>query len=429
MVHVDTVGDDVLTSSNAAPSLTRYSPRKVTIFDELKKLAASCETEESDTQPRELQSKDLDEIRKLMKPPVVVRRTLEATYLLLNAAKAPPRPSAPTWEQVQRMLSDVNFRTRMQSFDHSVLKEKPFLTAYVASEFFGGSDGSTPASKRKTISGADRLKRMGTRRLTVNFDEEEPLSFRRVSRASQASAALFKWSTTVLVEAMNPEVAEAEPVIDLCLCPAIVAAEPNVETAPIVQDLVEEPVLKLPEIKFSHDPLTRQVRPAPKPAPPPPPVFKEPRKVGVGEKPDRHFELMVYFELGRAGLADQGEPALQTVAATFCMRRRMTINLVGCPDPRENEAMRLKRIVFVREWLLGNGIPPASLLELECEKPRVASASGDPGVYCEMRLDDDKFLRDYYILLEEGEAPKDIATRDTINFAKWLEENFQSCKH
>ncbi|CAK0841927.1 unnamed protein product [Prorocentrum cordatum] len=69
-------------------------------------------------------------------------------------------------------------------------------------------------------------------------------------------------------------------------------------------------------------------------------------------KPDRHFELLVPFELGSAALGAASEPALQLVAATWLLRRRLRLRLVSTPFELEHDALGAKRLHVSQEMAL-----------------------------------------------------------------------------
>lgn len=111
---------------------------------------------------------ELEEIRRLKNPPVVVRRTLEMVCLILSAGNAPSSSAPPQWPKVQRML-ERNFVHRMLSFDLELLRTAPKLSRYLVAEYFFSSDGAHAKKDR------------------------DSLTFSRVRRASRPVSALFRW--------------------------------------------------------------------------------------------------------------------------------------------------------------------------------------------------------------------------------------------
>ncbi|CAE8694403.1 unnamed protein product, partial [Polarella glacialis] len=197
-------------------------------------------------------------IRTLRCPTAVVRRTLEATWLVLNAGKgASVAQAPPTWLRVQKMLLDTNLVGRMRDFDASALKAEPVLAAYIVSEYFsagekyqrsparsstsyqrllisrpsssstGGSPvGAAAMVRTESISstggslvGAATTLRTLRRATTLlaagrQIVVDEPLTYQRVRRASVAAGALFGWCTVTLVEALDIQVSEDPAVQD-----------------------------------------------------------------------------------------------------------------------------------------------------------------------------------------------------------------------
>lgn len=425
----------------------------------------------------DLSGKDMDEIRQLKNPPLAVRRTLEAVFLLLHAAKAPANPKPPDWARVQRMLSDANFLARMQNFDASILNESPALTAYVASEYFGSSGGSSGgdalAMRRTHSMGSLRLAESSrrpratlSRKGSTSFDESDPLTFSRVFRASKATAALFRWSALVVVQAIEaslprppsppptlppatrppPVVADAplEPPVPPTPAPLTPVAPPApAHPTPVPQPPSPTPAFMisapnrlaehftLPSVDAAVAPSparlllaeeSRKVLP-PRPAPTP----AKPKRAALPQAPDRHFELLSACVYGSVTMAEEGMEALQTVAATYCMRRRLQIEMVASSAPIENEALARNRLVAARDWLVDNGVPEEALL-VSKESGRIAKETEDPGIVCKIVLSNDKVLRDFFLLVEQGESRKDAGTKDTLNIARWLEEQFQVCR-
>lgn len=301
--------------------------------------------------------------------------------------------------------------------------------------------GRLSARRTTTIGGSESLRRAGTdlfRRSSTKGSfgrsstkhsiafPEEPLTFQRVSRASHATAALFSWSTTVLLEACAPPPPEGlqneEPADPQAEHPALVEVEPEVdeeETTPL------SPVAPAADDdEFVATPII--IRAAPRPSPPAPPSSLPPRPLPKRDEPDRHFELFVPFSMGNSRMIEEGEFMLQTVAATCCMRKRLRVRLEGSPARIENDALAYARLLAVQEWFQNNGVDP-SRTNIG-NTPRF-DTQDEPGVICELCLDEDRVLRDYYFMIAEGMSPADAGTKDTLEIAKWLEDNFRLSKH
>lgn len=424
----------------------------------------------------DLTSKEMEELRKMHNPPVVVRRTLEATYLLLTAARTPARPAPPPWHRVQRMLADTNFLLRMRTYDSAVLRDSPALVAFVAAEYFGGSSsssapcldrstseaveakGSRIARQRSASATAPLVQRQLARSKTLHATRTEdllgyePLVYSRVRRASRACAALFKWSAFCLVVALDPLTPEERAAEQAAAAEEQAADEAAAVEARRAAEQAAAPPTPPPP------PAPREAAPLVLPAlvPPPPEAgasgqaaptsdkaaslpshraFRPPRPAATVEEekppkpapsqPDRHFEARVPFELGSADFDTGATPVLQTICATYCMRRRLLIELVTSPHRMENDALAAQRCRIVEQWLFANGVPG--------EAVRVSGDSrvttDDPGVAVLLCLENDRILRDFFIFVAEGEDPKNVGTKDTVNFSKWLAEEFQCVKH
>mmetsp|Transcript_44597 Transcript_44597/g.80196 ORF Transcript_44597/g.80196 Transcript_44597/m.80196 type:complete len:318 (-) Transcript_44597:123-1076(-) len=159
--------------------------------------------------------KELQEIRSLKSPPVVVRRILEVVYLLLQTPS--PKPTLPPWPKVQRFL-EGQFVERLQKFQIDRLSEAPHLAEFIVSEYFKGTGSG------------------------------EQLTFRRVKRANKAAAALFRWCAQQLkavVEELHVEAEaeeeQSEEIAEEIVEEAIVEEVPEEE---IVEEAPEEEIVE-----------------------------------------------------------------------------------------------------------------------------------------------------------------------------------------
>lgn len=435
-------------TANAENGCQEQAPASaMRVFEELQKLASECNDGVA-TDVGSISTKEMEEIRQLHSPPVLVRRTLEAVFLLMSAAKTPPpRLQPPIWPRVQKMLSDSGFLSKLLSFKADVLEQTPVLTSFVATQYFcGGTAASArPAIVRRSSTSAVSTPRKSFSIATLNrraslqaLQECEPLTFARVSRANRATAALFKWSALILMQAMDPTPSKDDPVPD-SVPPSDeepdmteLTPPPTPEPAPVAPQAVvlvsPEPVPNLPP-KRPTTPISSPARSvAPTPVPPISPSPKPtPQKTILKDEPDRHFEILVEYVLGSAMVSESGLESLQTVAATYCMRRRLQIQVVPCLDKKETDALGRGRLELVEEWLLNNGIPEDVLDATGGQEKRIAV--GAPGVICQFMLDNDPVLRDFYLMVGEGEKASEVGTKDTLYFAEWLEENFEYKMH
>lgn len=391
------------------------------VFAEMQRLATSCAEDGEGVSLEELTYKDIEEIRQLKNPPVMVRRTLEVVYLLLNVARTDGRPQPPDWARVQRLLSDTSLTTRMLTFDARLLQENHKLVTYVAAEYFGSA--ATPLTarderRRRTVAALRKgCSTLELARRVSALDTQEPLTYKRVFRASRATAALFRWSALAVVQALELDLAPEPPPKSPATPPPAAPVLPAVTPTPVAP-AVPAPVPNLP----SRLPEVKPMRPPPAPKPEPAkPQYVVPKHA----EPDRHFELMCSCVFGSASLEQEGYESLQTACATYCMRRNLKIELVSCRADIETEALGQRRCVVALDWLEQNGVPR----EAVTISRELRTTPDDPGVVCQVVLKSDKFVRDYYLLTAMGEDPMQAGTKDTREVCAWLEEQFKCCMH
>lgn len=284
---------------------------------------------------------------------------------------------------------------------------------------------------------------------------DETLTFQRVHRASHAAGALFRWCTTTLVDVFDPKeetpstsvgegASAGESDADSPAPSARAAAAPE-ETpcnspltppkgAPTPSNGALPPLASgaaaklaaaaaVAAINVEPTPCQPEAKPAPAmPKRPAPPAAPRRPPLTAATPPDRHFEILAEFDLGNAGMLPMTEVSLQTVAATCCMRPRLELELQACPFPIEHEAMSRTRVLAVQEWFARESIRTTI-----SDKPR----TGDPpGVICNLLLDKDRMLRDYFIVRENPEEDDDMAfSKDVVRDARMLEEDFKTVRH
>lgn len=137
-----------------------------------------------------LRVEQIEEIRRLRKPPDAVRRTLEVVCLILEA-REPVRggPKPPSWDTVKRLLGDEAFLPRMMACDFGTLRDSPQLVTLLRDQYFGNGGVCALAAPV----GRGRPARA-----------QEPLLLEKVVRASQAAGALFAWCAEVLAFVDTP---------------------------------------------------------------------------------------------------------------------------------------------------------------------------------------------------------------------------------
>jgi len=109
---------------------------------------------------------ELEEIRKLARPPESVRRVMECVHLILNEASVPR--GLPVWDDVLRTCARSDFLTKVRRYDVTELLEKPALVDYICRIYFLERDGI------------------------------QPLRLERVRFGSQAVVAFFGWTVAVV---------------------------------------------------------------------------------------------------------------------------------------------------------------------------------------------------------------------------------------
>jgi len=114
---------------------------------------------------------ELEEIRQLKHPPMVVRRVMEIVFLILGESGI-PGPSGILWATVVRIVVQTNFLRRVRRYDIEELAAKPEIVNYLCREYFGPGG--------------------------------EPLRLPRVRRASSAVVAFFGW-TVALIAGVLPD--------------------------------------------------------------------------------------------------------------------------------------------------------------------------------------------------------------------------------
>lgn len=119
-----------------------------------------------------LTSDEIQELQGYEHPPMLVRRTLEAVYLILDAWRHRWPISAPHWAKVHQML-DKDLSHQLLAYDAETLRAFPKLSRHLAVEYFGAGSGETAQA--------------------LNEQGPDVLTYRRVARSNEAAAVLLKW--------------------------------------------------------------------------------------------------------------------------------------------------------------------------------------------------------------------------------------------
>lgn len=356
-------------------------------------------------------SAELNEIRRLQHPPPIVRRALEATCLLLNASQAVKsgHPSQPDWPWVQRLLGSATFVQRMLDYDVAQLRAAPALIAYVAAEYFGVE------KKRGTQRSVPRL---GPRGQVPKA--EEPLTYKRLHEASQVAAVLFSWSASALV------LTDGTLELDAACFPDPPALPPEVEQEKENQVEEDEEVNldAAAELAAEADPTPEpmQFTSLELPVSPTLQFESEEQDLELGiAAPDRHFEEIVSFEFGESSIGEEQEADLGLVAAALKGRPQLKLHLVGCVNEVEDSAVIKLRLQESQGYFLRQDIDCAAQPD---DGALEVSARWPSGVVCQLLLDDDEALRNYYT----DRWCSDASPR-TRSAADWLESHFHCCMH
>lgn len=199
------------------------------VFDRLALIRLRrTELQEQVSTPAELhriRKADLEEIRKLPRPPVMVRRCLEVVWALLhvNAANSSlQRLKGPgflefDWRRIQAMLANFeSFFRAMEGYDIEPLIALPALAEHISGTYFG----------------------------------EGGLAEDEVRRSSVACASLFRWATTTTLR-VHAALALAEVERELAELEASLPEEPQEpepeEPEPVAPAQVEAPPAAPPQ--------------------------------------------------------------------------------------------------------------------------------------------------------------------------------------
>lgn len=363
----------------------------VNVFNDVQRLAANATELEpevlvSDSERVEnITVEELAEVRRLSRPPVVVRRTLEATCLILQAAHPPARFKQPAWPMVQKRLAEDSFLMDVLQFDVSHLRAVPLLASFVATEYFSDAFADTSCKKSSP-------------------PKAETLTFARVFHANKAAAALFKWCARILFAAAfetdetidrapseHPLVSEQEePSRELAAASEIDETidlpppeQPHVpQEEEASQELVESVAHEEPELPSdtSEAESFRQRR-----------LLKAWRDVCIASAPDRHFEVSIMFHVGQYSIGKHHLPTMMNMMSAMCGGPKLRLQLMGCKDALEGNDVSTWRLDATRKFLAKRGF------SVFCDGQwRTATWTRSSGVLCKVHLDNERQLRDYF---------------------------------
>jgi len=269
--------------------------------------------------------RELEEIRSLKHPPLVVQRALEVVCLLLSVVHFSRDLKPPDWSTVQHMLTDTKFLTRVLMYDVTALRAAPELVDYIRNEYF--------ASRPVSVAGQVSL--------------HDALSFERVFRANCATAALFRWGSFIITSAEAVPPVIAYPVVE----PSVVELEPEIKvTEAIVADVTLDVLMPVPE------PSRLQLR------------------------PDRHFETVV----PSLAYSMSTSITMEVIEEVVLSRPDLRLELSACVDPIEGSHKTMDRLHNVLMFLAAKGIK----CQLKAGMAK-ASATREAGITCAVHLNGD----------------------------------------
>eukprot|EP00928_Gymnodinium_smaydae_P024286 TRINITY_DN19692_c0_g1_i1.p1 TRINITY_DN19692_c0_g1~~TRINITY_DN19692_c0_g1_i1.p1 ORF type:complete len:357 (+),score=81.56 TRINITY_DN19692_c0_g1_i1:83-1153(+) len=352
-------------------------PLRVNVFGDVCRLAGLDSVSDINAAVRNITADQLEEVRTLRNPPDVVRWTLEATFLILEASKTSAAPSVPAWDSVQRLLKREGFVQKVLDYDMDLLRGKPELASFIARTYFRGE---APAAASKGC--ARRPSKVCI----------QPLTVERVRRANLATAALFQWSVIALVSAGIPvEVEEDEP-----------GESSSEETAAPAEQAVEEilPASEVDESDAAVEPLSADPQPAPN---------------------DRHFEDSVEFQVWKDAVTSGHERTLSKFVEAVNMQKSLRLRLLGCVNDVESTSVARGRLKQVQQWFIRRGISCTSEVG-----DKFMSSRCPTGVFCQLHLDDDPELREHF----RGDLePSSETTERSRECAELLQRRFMTCMH
>jgi len=339
-----------------------------------------------------ISSDELLEIRSLKRPPRVVQRALEATYMLLMAAELPRPFAPPEWSSVQKLLADAGLFNRMLMYDMGLLRGLPELVSYLKAEYFGGVRDSP--SFRNTWHGSGGFHDSPSPRNTWRSSalhasaDEENLTFERVLRASHAAAALFRWCSMTVATAAEPVPSETPAVEE----------KPAAEAPPALH-------LDLPAAAGEAEASDVAVEETPWPR----------------QRADRHFETVV----PSLPFAISTSITLPIIVEIMTARPDLCLELVASVDPIEGPYKAKERLQNVKDYFSSNGTNFISEKGLQKVSPK-----GEAGVTCLLHLDNDadlvRFFRNQRLQDKSprmmAETPRDLGLRTVVEkLEEWFE--------
>jgi len=295
---------------------------------------------------------ELSEIRKMQHPPLVVRRTLEATCILLRAGNTSKDVcladstglAPPPWPAIQRTLAAHGFVQQVLEYNIDGLRANPDLVDFVATQYLGAAGGNVSA---------EAWLQTGTLCRRAGQACHEPLTYQKVLHASRAAATLLNWCVSTLVrigvQLPTQNVAECRPApsqdeimledldeVDLDAAALLLEDTEETPTAARTTDVV--PQLALTAGTF----------------------WRRPANNAHGTTADRHFEEILTFPCGERAIAEEQEAELHRVVTAMELRPTLRLRLIGCVSEVEDSETVRERLSAVESFLSSRGIPCSS---------------------------------------------------------------------
>lgn len=351
--------------------------QRVCVFQEVQALGsgagASCSDADVVAALQNIKNEELEELRKLSRPPTVVRRTLELMYLILDAARTPLQLASPDWTKIQKKMNAVGFLSDVLHYDVNLLRAAPSLTSFLVAEYF---------TQRSSVH----------RQMGMKTVHTEALTFNRVLRANQAAGALFKWCVAVIsrvavishVESDLPQDVDDEDDAG-CNLPTNDNSESD-----------ETLITASPQLHVQEDPVDES----------PEPIDESESRVEViwlkmksilklwkaqATKPDRHFEGFFQFGVGRYSVSTEHMPLLQSFVIAMRSRPKLQMQLVTGKDSLEGNDVAAWRANNTRTFFEKIRIPCCIV-----DGKQAASITRPAGILGQLILKEDRDLRTFF---------------------------------
>eukprot|EP00930_Biecheleria_cincta_P044981 TRINITY_DN30998_c0_g1_i1.p1 TRINITY_DN30998_c0_g1~~TRINITY_DN30998_c0_g1_i1.p1 ORF type:complete len:591 (+),score=137.75 TRINITY_DN30998_c0_g1_i1:63-1835(+) len=367
---------------------TAASRRKIEELEQALEILCRACTQAAEEVGR-LTKKQLAEIRQMLRsPPEAVKRTLAATWLLINSCRFKGKPVSAVrfdetadWPRCQRMLADDGFTSSILSFDPTCLEEAPAVPLHVASQYLGLL--GEPKTKATESNAMPRGRPSAILRRAPTAAVKPPLEVSSVTRASEPCGSLLRWVQELVMEhvertriqaalqayvaeaqdaeakeaAAEADVAEAEAALQL-LRAGLAEQEAALEKLNQEKAAAEQAAR---DLKVLESLMSQQPAPEPKRKPQPAPE-KQFEKIEVDMSgtlavvEQSLARSVVPFERGSSAVLDgdaRQALVLPKIAEILKEHRgRLKVELEGHCQEGEPEGTDLERSLAVYQWLV-----------------------------------------------------------------------------